>query len=141
MDADKFHVSDLEPRRRTGFVDYYVCPKCGPSDHYAYISRRHNLTMRPIHCWFTGWMGWVDMRMGHVATKVLEDEGTKYFRLLEKFKDLPDTLTAPESFRLWSEQGCPLDIIEDVCDDMHALESLISNHKKMSKPKHGKRMW
>jgi hypothetical protein len=144
----RFRLEDLEPRGSWAGHRYFACPFCGGSDHRASISVEAALEMRPLHCHVSGRMGWVDVRQGEYIRGVIRDEESEVFEKIQRWGEFAaklersrQTLSAHEAFRLWSEQGCPLEMIEDYCDDPAELHRLAADHSDVSRGNQPRRVY
>ncbi len=90
------------------------------------------LAVRPIHCYDTGWMGWLDMRCGEQIRATLYDEELRFMRLATQFDGL-SPVDADEAFRLRTEQGCPEEVVQEVCTDIAGFRSLLADHSRKSR--------
>jgi hypothetical protein len=143
----RFRLEDLEPRGSWAGHRYFACPFCGPdADHRASISVEAALEMRPLHCHVSGRMGWVDVRQGEYIRSVIREEEEQVFAKVQRWgafvADLGGRrLSADEAFRLWSEQGCPLEMIEDLCDEPAELHRLAADHSDVSRGSQPRRVY
>lgn len=90
---------------------YFECPFCTESDHYAVMSVRENLEVRPLHCYHKLTMGWVDIRMGGIIKDVLREEEKRFRVHLEKFNNLDGPIDPLMGFKMRTGGGCPDEII------------------------------
>ena len=114
---------------------FYECPWCGKdADHLAVVSLEDpGMDMRPIHCFETMRMAWLDVRDGDRIKATLHGEEVKYRRLLNRFEGLDGPLTPEEAFRLRTSQGCPEELLEDLVTDLTAFRSLLDAHRATSR--------
>lgn len=64
---------------------------------------------------------------------VLIDEELKFRKLLSKFNNLPDWVEPEEAFRLRDEQGCPLELLDEITDGIKLREFIESAKVRRTK--------
>lgn len=109
---------------------YYVCPFCDSSDHYATVSNfGPQFGARPIHCYHSGRMAWVDV--GDHIVSVIQSEEQKFMALLDKFQDVKE-MSAEDACVSWHSKGMPLEIAEEVATDKKRFKELVAEHRAKS---------
>ncbi len=129
------HKTELEGKRLRVWR-CYKCPWCNTDQHYAMmeITEPVDWPVRPLHCPWTNNMGWVYTSVGNMIRDTLRREEEAVRNLYQKHSHLFSTkVTAQEAFILRTQDGCPEDIIEEICNDFVAYQQLFDQHIQKSK--------
>lgn len=117
-----------------GSHSYFRCP-CGGSGHYASRSSDFNtgksVTASPVlHCWETGQQWLIE----NDIEEIIRREEDSYGKLLDKHASLAGkSVDAKDAFRLWSEQGAPIDVLD--ITEPEEFNRLVEDHRKKSRKK------
>jgi len=130
--GEGFIHEPIEVSRRRNRI-FFVCPWCGPGDHYALASDTSEaklLHARPIHCYETGKMGW--LTFGSHIERTIREEEEKFNNLLGKYKP-GKPITAEQAVKRWHSEGIPLEVMEDDVDDPKRMHELAEQHRGTGK--------
>ena len=136
-------AEDLRLVREDAAWWYYRCP-CGGTDHVA-MRRKPELV---VTCDGYSWTeaGAVACCFPGRATYLIDDDVARIIREEEERFDvliarheadgvLGKRVSAAEAYRLYTEQGCPPDLLD--IEDSAAFDALVARHKATSRRKSG----
>jgi hypothetical protein len=134
--TDTIPLSSLKQIEARGGHLYYRCP-CGGTDHFASRACDYDtglsVTASPVlHCYFTGqkWMIESDV------SGIIRREEEQFVALLDRFAGqgmVGKRVTAAEAFRLRTEQGMPVELLD--VDDIEQYDRLMDDHHRKSRNK------
>lgn len=115
----------------------FRCPWCATQDHYATINvTEPGLDARPIHCWETGKMGWVNMldyaaQIQGTIRVTLATEEARFRAILDRYESAP--ISAQDAVARWHSEGVPLELFEDDVNDVKLMHQLATEHRATGK--------
>lgn len=113
--------ADLRRVRANERDIFFACPLGG--EHCAMRARGGDV----LHCYHCDAV-WLVRPIDVCA--VIENEESAYSGLLDKFRDMPSSLSPEDAFRLRTQQGAPLEMVEARCTDAAKLHVLLDASKR-----------
>ena len=109
----------------------YECPWCDTGDHWATVDVGiAGLELRPIHCYITGKMWWLDMREGAIIKRALLEEEERFRRHLEQYKDLEGPISPQRAFIMRTGGGCPEELLIELVTDKAEFRRLMEEQRE-----------
>lgn len=123
-----------EIKRDNGYI-WYKCP-CGGKDHYGgrvlQLVKSEWVSGFVVNCFIHNRVYHIKDEPNRIAN-IIRQEEESFNKLMDKFEKLGilgKSVTAKEAFRLYTEQGCPVEMLE--VDDMKEYDKLFEEHRSKS---------
>lgn len=107
---------------------YAPCLLCAAGHH---MSRRRGVPEAVVICHITE--RFMVVRPDIDVLRIIDEEESRFMQLLTNWNGrLPDMLSAEDAFRLRTEQGVPVEMLEDRVTDLSAFRAMLSQHSARS---------